>query len=121
MVVVSLIREFWVEAQDPFAEFPLTFAIPPLIAYLGWNLWVMLRVSWPRLSGSEVKWPMPHLLGKLSLVRAVALQWLASDLWWQHRVPLMVLVAGSLLVTGLAAVAVRKRTAGLCSANGAGG
>jgi len=121
VVVVSLIREFWVESQDPFSEFPLTFAIPPLLAYLGWNLWVVLTVTLPWLSGAEMKWSMIPTLGKVSLARAVAVQWLAGDLWWQHRGSLSVLVAGSLLVTGLALVAVRKRTVLLRRAIGAGG
>jgi hypothetical protein len=102
VVSVLLIREFWGEPESNSDGPPVQLLIPPLIAYIGWNTWVMTRSTRRWISGSLGDSSFLASLGVLSLVRLVWLIPLADDWWWHYRERLMVLIVMSVATAVLA-------------------
>lgn len=76
--------------------------VPPLIAYLAWNIWVVTRSIRRWSSGALGDSSFLASLGVLSLVRLPWLLSLADDWWWHHRRRLMVLVVVSIVIAVVA-------------------
>ncbi len=105
VIVVAwlLIREFWAEDKGPDADgVPVRLLIPPLGAYLLWNVWFIGRSSRRWKLGVIGDSGFLQVVGVLSFARLLWLLPLADDLWWQHRNRLMILVAASVVCTALA-------------------
>lgn len=114
-----LIREFWGEPEPNSDGPPVQMLIPPLIAYIGWNVWVMTRSSRRWISGSLGDSSFFASLGVFSLVRLVWLLPLADDWWWRYRQRLMVLIAMSVATALLAlGAAIRLATASSSAVEG---
>lgn len=112
VVGVLLIQEFWGEPEPNSDGPPVQLLIPPLIAYLAWNIWLMTRSSRRWISGSLGDRSFLASLGVLSLVRLLWLLPLADDWWWRYRQRLMVLVVMSVVTAVLAlGAAIRLATA----------
>ena len=118
VVSVLLIREFWGEPEPNSDGPPVQMLIPPLIAYIGWNIWVVTRSSRRWISGSLGESSFLASLGVLSLVRLVWLLPLADDWWWHYRQRLMVLIVTSVATAVLAlGAAIRLATANSSTAD----
>jgi hypothetical protein len=101
-VSVLLIGEFWGEPEPDSDGVPVLVLVPPLVAYLAWNLWFVGRSIRAWISRRFTDASFLTLLGVLSLARLLWLLPLADDLWWRHRDRLMVLVVASLACGALA-------------------
>lgn len=113
VVGVLLIREFWEEPGAGADGLPVQLLIAPLVAYLIWNVWVIIRSSRRWMSESVGGSSFLASLGALSLGRLLWLLPLADDLWWRYRDRLMLLVGVSVAIAILAlGEAIRLRVAG---------
>ena len=102
LVGVLLVREFWGEPGSDSDGPPVQLLIPPLIAYLAWNVWVVARSGRRWVSGSLDDSAFLASLGVLGLVRLLWLLPLADDWWFRHRERLMLLVVMSVVAAVLA-------------------
>lgn len=102
VVCALLAREFWGEPEPNGDGLPVRLLIPPLAAYVVWNVWIIARLGHRWVSGTFDDSSFLALLGALSLARLLWLLPLADDLWWHHRHRLMVLVAVSVATAVLA-------------------
>jgi hypothetical protein len=102
VVCVLLIREFWGVYIGPNGDgVPVRLAIPPLAAYVVWNVWVAVRSIRALRRAAGLDTSFLANVGGLSVVRLVWLLPLADDLWWRHRDRLMVLVVASVTAAAL--------------------
>ena len=102
IVVIGLLTSEFVSQQiEPNSDgFPERILIVTLVAYLVWNLAVIVRSSRAWAAGSIGDPSFLALLGALSLARLLWLLPLADDLWWRHRDRLMVVVVASVVSRG---------------------
>ena len=102
VVSVLLFGEFWGEPEPNSDGFPGLLLIPPLVAYLIWNLWFVVQSFEAWRSRGLTDASFLTLLGVLSLARLLWLLPLADDVWWRHRHRLMVFVVASVACGALA-------------------